>query len=404
MIKRIGTFLFEGRSTFNMLCCMLWGLLLMDYIAAVIRRVVRVDTTTYIVVPLIIIALVGALPAIIKRLKVTDYLFYMLCICIYLMQFSLYPENAIPLDKFVLQCCLTVFPFYLFGKMVDIPKMLNAFYYVSVATIGISVFYFLIYRRGSSTLSADDYNMAAAYDLLPHVLLVTWMAIRRFTPVRIGIAFVGIMLLLTFGTRGPLLCLGVPVIIYILFRYKGKHAKAIRISFVALLAALVMLIIPLANYLQDIFTQLDVSTRILEKVLNNDIGNDSGRGELIRQLNRHLLSEHRFFGYGLFGSYRFIGGYPHNIFYELIFSFGFAAGGLLIAAMLWHFIRGYRLASSDVLKDFILIFTLMELTHLCLSYTFLTEQMFFLLLGLCAQRTNIEPDKRHNIRQTALRQ
>ena len=384
--KSLNKILFEGKSTFNLLCYLLWGLSLFDYLVGAFRHFVpSITNNNYITIPVIFICVFFALPDIIKRLHVRDLIIYIFCICIYIMQYILYPNNITPLNEYAFLCCLAVFPFYLFGKMVDLPKMLNAFYYISVGTIVMYILYFLLYRNGSGQLNSEEYNMAAAYNLLPHVLMVVWMAIRKFSPTRIGMAFISIIVLFMFGTRGPILSLAVPVSIYILFRYHGKHTKLIKTLFITLVVVLPFVLVPIITYFQDVFSDLDVSARILDKLLDEDITNDSGRGDLIVELNKHLLTEHKICGYGLFGSYQFIGGYPHNIFYELIFSFGFLIGGMLIVWMLWHFFKGYHYASNDIYKDFILLFTLMELTHLCFSYTFLTEQMFFMLIGLCAQ-------------------
>lgn len=399
MTKKFVTFLFEGKSTYNLLCYLLWGLTLFDYIVGAFRHFVPiVPANNYIVIPVIAVTVFFAIPDLIKRLQITDLLFYIICICIYTIQYILFPYNTAPLNEYALQCCFVVFPFYLFGKMLDLSKMLNAFYYISIGTVAMFIFYFLLYRDGSGQLNSEEYNMAAAYNLLPHVLMVVWMAFRKFSLLRIGIAIASIIVQFMFGTRGPILSLAIPMFIYILFRYHGKYAKFVKIILITMVIALPFIIVPLATYFQDVFSDLDVNARILDKLLDNDIANDSGRNDLIIQLNRHLLTENEVFGYGLFGSFRYIGIYPHNIFYELIFSFGFIIGGILIVWMLAHFIRGYYRAPNDINKDFILLFTIMELTHLCLSYTFLTEQMFFMLLGLCAQRQQTQAKYEQNAR------
>jgi len=387
MTKKIVNFLFEDKSPFNLLCCLLWGIVLLNYIAAAFRHFATIiPDNKYVTCFIIFFTAFISLPQIIKRLSVYDLLFYISCVFVYLLQYFLFPNNYEPLNEFAVQCCLLVFPFYFFGKMVDIPKMLKPFYCISVATVGMFIFYYILYGAGSSQVNTEDYNMGAAYQLLPHVLIVLWITIREPSPLRICIAFVSVVLLLMFGTRGPILSLILPLAVYILFFYHGSHAKALRVSFIAVAIVVLLSLISLAIYLQNIFDYFDVNSRILQKLIAEDITNDSGRGDLIVELNKHLFAESRIFGYGLFGSYQYIGGYPHNIFYELIFSFGFVFGSILIILMLRHFVLGYRNIMDNITKEFILLFTLMELTHLFLSYTFLTEQMFFFLLGLCAQR------------------
>lgn len=387
-LHSLSNFFFEGKSTLNLMCCLLWGQVLLDYIVAAFRHFIPgIPSNEYISIPLIALSVVLAIPAILKRLQIVDILFYVACIAIYILQYILYPDNLVPLEKYAYLCCFTVFPFYFLGKILDLPKMINAFYYISVGTICMSLFYFLLYREGSSVLSTDDYNMAAAYSLLPHVVMVAWVSIRRLSPLHICLAALGVLLLFMFGTRGPILSFAVALSAYVLLRNDGKHARFIKISYILLVLFLLIFLVPLATFFSNLFSDIDVSVRFFSKLLDNEISDDSGRGDLILELNRHLLTERPFFGYGLFGSYKFIGGYPHNIFYELIFTFGFFAGSFLIIWLLLHFFNGYRYAPNELNREFILLFTVMEMTHLCFSYTFLTEQMFFLLIGFCSQRT-----------------
>ena len=158
-----------------------------------------------------------------------------------------------------------------------------------------------------------------------------------------------------------------------------------------------LLLIPLTLYLTDIFETLDISTRILDKIIEEELDNDSGRGDLIMQLDQVRDSENRLWGYGLFGSYNYIGIYPHNIFYEFIFSFGVVLGGGLIVVLLYHFYSGYRKANLSIEKEFITLFVLMELIHLCFSYTFMCESIFFLLIGYCSQMKYVYSKKHYAI-------
>lgn len=387
MIKRFFSFLFEGKSAFNLLSCCLWGGLALRYIGGFIRKFTGIESITSdnFTVLVIIISLLFSLPAVIRKLQVRDYFFYFTCVAIYLLQFLFYPENTDTLELFAYKCCLTVFPFYFYGKFLDMEKMETPFYYISYFTLLLDILYYLVYGMGSGSVSSDDYNMGAAYAILPHALYIVWMAFRRPTIFSIGGSVASFLLLLGFGTRGPVLSYLLPIVCYVFLLYQGKYAKQLKITIATLLVVVVLLLIPLAMYLQDLFEQLDISVRIFDKILDEELENDSGRSELIFILHRAFQSDPRIFGFGLFGSYNFIGGYPHNIFYELVFSFGYVVGVILIIVMLYHFYSGFRNATLSIEKEFIFLFVTMELVHLFFSYTFLHETWFFLLLGYCSQ-------------------
>lgn len=399
MIKKIWLFLFEGKCTFNLLCCLLWGRSLLHYFGGAIRKVTGIENITAdnFTIVVICIALFFALPELIRRIKIQDCLLYLSFVAVYLLQFLFYPDNTETLELFFVKCCLAVFPFFLYGKVLDIVKMEKAFSIISYATILVTIFYFMLYGEGSKTISSDDYDMGTAYALLPYLLFTTWQAFRNTSIVNIVLSICGFFFLLGLGTRGPVLAFLFPLLFYIFILYRGRYAKTLKLSLFVLILGSGLLLIPLTLYLTDIFETLDISTRILDKIIEEELDNDSGRGDLIMQLDQVRDSENRLWGYGLFGSYNYIGIYPHNIFYEFIFSFGVVLGGGLIVVLLYHFYSGYRKANLSIEKEFITLFVLMELIHLCFSYTFMCESIFFLLIGYCSQMKYVYSKKHYAI-------
>ena len=153
MIKKIWLFLFEGKCTFNLLCCLLWGRSLLHYFGGAIRKVTGIENITAdnFTIVVICIALFFALPELIRRIKIQDCLLYLSFVAVYLLQFLFYPDNTETLELFFVKCCLAVFPFFLYGKVLDIVKMEKAFSIICHSLLCFCFWPFRLSRNAAGT-------------------------------------------------------------------------------------------------------------------------------------------------------------------------------------------------------------------------------------------------------------
>lgn len=68
-----------------------------------------------------------------------------------------------------------------------------------------------------------------------------------------------------------------------------------------------------------IMTEMHVSTRIVDKILEDEATDSSGRDYLQNTILNVMETDNNFIGHGLFSSWHYIGTYPHTLFLDVFF-------------------------------------------------------------------------------------
>ena len=123
-----------------------------------------------------------------------------------------------------------------------------------------------------------------------------------------------------------------------------------------------------------------MSTRIFDGILDSTIAEDDARSWIVETLISTLNSTNTLFGFGLLGSYNITGGYPHNFFVDMVFTFGYLIGGLLLLLLAFVSIKAYQ-KSEDTERMFFLILLSSGFMHLMFSGTFVFDADFYLYIG-----------------------
>ena len=180
-----------------------------------------------------------------------------------------------------------------------------------------------------------NYNMGAAYALLPNILIsisYTFQAKKKLLPLICSV--VGIFYLFAMGTRGPIVI--ALTLFLICFLMSGTSQKNWKIVFSVLLGGLVVWVatspalLYILTWLGDILTSMGLSTRAIEfgvsgEFISNTTGRDDITDTLLRQLDRLPL-----LGYGVLGENRFHILSAHNLYLQAIFNYGYFFGGLIL--------------------------------------------------------------------------
>ena len=296
-----------------------------------------------------------------------------------------YPENTPFLTTNVFPCIFCVLPFYFIGRLVDIDRFFNLFLYLSTACILMDLFYFLVYapeQKNMAEVAGDD-NMYRAYMSLPHVTMLLWATLRQFRIWKAVMFFLGTMFLLSCGTRGPLVCLGFFGFIYFLFFMNFRGALYVKGAIVTLGVLTIVFLREIAIFLAQTFLGLNLSTRIMEKIIYGDLGNDTYRGDLREILYEVLERGDHFFGLGLFGSGNYGIVYPHFLPLDFFCTFGYTVGSLLLLALTSLVAFGFYVARGTTIRTFILFLFSLSIIKLMLSSTFVMEPYFYMLIGVC---------------------
>lgn len=378
-------FLFQP---FNAVYLIAWGSILLGYWRGINNHLPVLGTLTDELEWCIVLApILLSLPRLWKRIKTSDHLFVFACFIFYLLNIQLFPQNADVLVNRLFSFSLLTLPYYYIGVTLDIKRFYNSFYYISVVAVFMCAFYELLYAQSASytgDVDTSEYNMELAYSILPHVLMVSWRALKSFVILNIAPMLLGLMLLLSFGTRGPVICAIVFIAIYLLFIRPSKYQKTMRIITVACAVYAMSFLDQFMTFMQLMTFQLGMSTRIFDKYFEGELEDSSGRDYIRETLLRELSIDNSLFGHGVLGSYPYVNTYPHNIVLEFLFSFGWVWGIAILFCIVYiiakMLINTYQ---CEINVTFGIILVIASILKLCFSSTFVDDALFFMLLGYC---------------------
>lgn len=378
-------FLFQP---FNAVYLIAWGSILLGYWRGINNHLPVLGTMTDELEWCIVLApILLSLPKLWKRIKTSDHIFVFACLIYYLLNIPLFPQNADVLVNRLFSFSLLTLPYYYIGVTLDIKRFYNFFYYISVVAVFMCAFYELLYAQSASytgDVDTSEYNMELAYSILPHVLMVSWRALRRFVLLNIAPMLLGLMLLLSFGTRGPVICAIVFIAIYLLFIRPSKYQKTMRIITVACAVYAMSFLEQFMTFMQLMTFQLGMSTRIFDKYFEGELEDSSGRDYIRETLLRELSIDNSLFGHGVLGSYPYVNTYPHNIVLEFLFSFGWVWGIAILFCIVYIIAKMLiNTHQCEINVTFGIILVIASILKLCFSSTFVDDALFFMLLGYC---------------------
>ena len=370
---------------FDVLVYIVWGQALLSFVRPVLNMLPVFRNFTDFLIPLfVIVPLIFSFPYIFKKLKVFDYLFYVIIVFIYFSNFAFYPENTEFLEDRAYPFLCLALPVYFIGRLINIERVENGLTTISKLCIYIFALYYLFYIGGVTKADSDmDYNMGASYNILPHVLLVLWQTMKRISLFNIITALFGVLMIFSFGTRGPLVCTISFLLIYVLFIGKFRHPILLKTILASIAVLFLTLLNPIMLGIQYLLILIGMSTRITDFYFESTLDISEGRDYIRDTLYNVMQSENYFFGHGILSSYNFVDTYPHNLYLELVFSFGYIPGLLLLLFLVVIFIVAYSKFNNTAIRSFLCLLMCASVIKLFMSGSFLDESLLFLLIGYC---------------------
>lgn len=327
--------------------------------------------------------IIFALGPVARRISAVNVLFVLICILIYFLHLLIYPDNEKLLLEFFPTFILTVLPLYLLGYSIrNYKTLLYYFEKSSHYMVFIAFSYYLILITSGQELHED--NMSFAYYLLPFAIISFYSVMNSFSFMAFLRAVLSFITLVLTGTRGPLMCLAVSVVLYIFFYQTNKAKKFFWIA--ALIAFAIFIFsntfISFLEKTNDFLLNRNIDNRIINKFLEEDLFNDSGR-DSITQILRNAVWEKPFLGYGIMGDRVLADTYAHNIVYELMIDFGVVMGIGLFAVVSAAVIRNVLSTGfSNEYRAFFVLLISCSFIKLFVSGSYIQEPNFFLLLGV----------------------
>ena len=197
-------------------------------------------------------------------------------------------------------------------------------------------------------------------------------------------------LILTNGSRGALLISPIFLVLFMISEIRSKNEKYKYIKILLLLLLITVIIIfgksLLYRFMEFLYNN-GVNSRNIYSFVSEDIRNDTGRS-LIWNGVIDAIKKNYIVGYGFFGDRKFVfpyhyAAYSHNIFLELICSYGILGMCLSILLILisLYMIIFYK---SDQWRELFIIFFSVSL-QLLLSYSFWYVFEFWAMLSIAVR-------------------
>ena len=377
---------FREIDKLTLFLCLVWGRDLLGYANAVFLRLPLLkEIGDYGREIILVIALLYCFRSFSKYITSGGVVFCILFFAYYLLTYLFFPNNTQYLDDNIGPFFLTTLPFLFVGRAINIEKLDKPFYFISLVYILWKFLVILVLKRDEREMGEfSDYNMSAAYTLLPHLMMVTWHLLRKINVVDIVGCLIGSVVLLGFGTRGPIFCMIIFVGLYFLF---ARTFKKKWLSIVLIVGAVSVSIV-YVNYVYDTLSSttssLGLSNRIFYQYEEGMLNSDSGRG-LIQKRVLDATRQSGFFGLGICGDrVATRGEYSHNLVVEIISSFGYTLGSLLIIALVLLLFIVWRSSKTQEQKGYYLVLLGLNI-QLLLSSSFLQAPLFFLMIGYCVR-------------------
>ena len=358
------------------------------YFSAVFARLPIINGIGYEIVPVFVsfFAIICFIAGHFRDVKSLDFLFILLFLITILFSYVVHPEtNDYFTQSNLRQIYVEAIPFFLLAVCFRCnQRTLKNLTYISYVAIILNILYMFLYVGLAS--EEGEYYMGQAYMLLPHVMFainsIFDRTIIRKRIVPILFSLLGLFFLVAMGTRGPLLIAIVYLTVKIFLAIDKRKPKTI-FMFTAFAIVLIWGIasgyyLVLLEKLSNTLSRYGMSTRVIDKLLENEyLSNTSGRDK-IYELLLQKISEKPLFGYGVFGEEQF-GVLAHNIALEIIVYYGIPIGATIIIAYIVTALRAYFKSSNKYAKDLILLFFVMTVARAPFGGSHLSYYFFFLI-------------------------
>lgn len=373
---------------FRILLALLWTqYTVLDFVRVVISKVPYIGFLSDLFIPTcIVLALIVSLPWFVKNIRGIDVLFYIGLVVLVLVTMIAFPNNAEFISENWWTLLIASAGFYFVGLSYSHSTCSRDLFFCSLAGIGF-VFLYQLYKLSNGVVLEED-NMYTAYNLLPSVMYLIYYATYKNKKKYWLIALASIGIMFIFGTRGPILCTIVFIVLYFLHKTIVSNNIKNYMLLIVLVIVLVIfianedLLLKIVNLISNIFGRLGFSTRIFDFFVAGDATLSLGRDYLREQVITAIINE-PIKGYGFTGDQYLLGVYCHNLFFEIWCHFGVIVGSVILLGLFSLSIIAL-IRSADKRKIFYLALMLISMVYvkLMLSSSYTIEPYFYFMIGV----------------------
>lgn len=254
---------------------------------------------------------------------------------------------------------------YLFVRLIKDPKKLKELFKLSGWLMYIYFAYWILdsTRRGGWTgVSASgfveaSYSVSFGYNVLFFALPFLYDALIYKKSKDIAGAVLGLYMVIVYGSRGPLLCVGIFAILFVMIHLNRSRKKWLIIALMCVgFACLYVLYLPILIFISNVLESFGGSSRFVSKLLDGTLTEDNGRMQMW-QAALGMIKENPF-GHGAMGSKPVLtqyiyAGYPHSVVLEILIDFGIFVGGMILLFLFWN---AYQMLFNSKNRDWLPVF------------------------------------------------
>ena len=335
------------------------------------------------------VAVIGSVGVWRHSVKIRDILFLLSVVLIYYLSADIYPETAALSKENAYYFIWSCLPMYLVGLAItrDTPRelfVLMSYVALFLQIIFLSFFGFGVTDNGDPSLEL----MSASYRLLPFVLFLLLYAFEYGKILNYLIAFVAFFILLSLGTRGPVICILAFVALYFMFFKTFKRNMLIKSIIVILAGFLCLFSNEILLKFGHSAEALGLSTRVFDSAIEGSLANyqeSNGRNEMWEEIFSYITNNDILWGKGLYSDrlINYAGGYAHNLELELLCAFGLIGGAMVIAFLIWLIVKAFLMSRGMEGSLILLVFFCSAIIQLQLSCSLLNSEIFWFFIGLC---------------------
>lgn len=221
-----------------------------------------------------------------------------------------------------------------------------------------------------------DHDMVASYVVLtPTVLLMSdYSQNHRLSD--LVYTFIGVVCIIFYGTRGPLLALVVSYTALVFAFYKTNK----KFVFCIAICILVFFYKEILLSIRDVLIQMNLgSSRIIDMLIAGNINDENGR-KILQDTAIEYIRESPFVGLGLYGNMARWGFYPHNLFIELFVQVGIPVSIVVVTSFAIVVVQRYKTFYLEQ-QYFVVVMLISILAKLMVTGSYLNESSLFLLFG-----------------------
>lgn len=367
--------------------------------------------TTYAYYGLLWVALLASIPKILRaistlRVLLGSMLFFLFVIVIYL----LFPDNrgytaGVSFTDMILfspKSLLAVVPYILIGLAItDTEKLFQHLHTGARLGVVMGALSYTVAITQGYELHYDDMNSAYALCVMVCILIAGYQKHDVYFLILGGLS------LLLAGTRGPLLCVAVTVLIRILLMEDNAVRKISKVSITIIVIILLQsgLLVKLAELIADAFATIGITQlRIIDYIRSEMLTDSSGRNAISNLIVKKIM-ERPLGGFGPGGDRiaMMSNSYAHNIALEIWISYGIFIGTLILGWMGYWFARGI-LGKDRPLRAVVVALFCGVMLKLFLSSSYLYAKELFIALGICMagckilpRKTTVLPEENENV-------